>query len=119
KSEGVSVPANPKPGDTWSQTVRIMGTIQVGNQSLNAELQFKTACKPARMETVTVPAGRFDALRVDCTRETRGKASQGGTSQEFPPSTEETKSWLAAGIGLVKSTSPATGEANLLKYGLP
>ncbi len=68
ESTGVTLPANVSPGDTWSQTFTLEGTQTItGDQTVQAEGKVKYELTAAGMESVTVPAGTFEALRVDGT----------------------------------------------------
>lgn len=133
KSEGVTLPANPKPGDTWSQTTRISAGVQAGGQNIGAEVQIKESCRAVRMESVTVPAGKFNALRVDCTEETTTKANTGanvpgvninvpgvnvGSGSVDVSGTSKRTDWYAASVGLVKSKSEDS-EKVLVSYRIP
>lgn len=133
KSEGVTLPATPKPGDAWSQTMRISAGVQAGGQNIGAEVQIKASCRAVRMESVTVPAGKFNALRVDCTEEVTTKANTGanvpgvninvpggnvGTGNANVSVTSARTDWYASGVGLVKSKSE-DGEKVLVSYRIP
>lgn len=117
-SEGVTLPANPKPGDKWSQSARYGGSVQVAGQDIGGETQIKTNCRAVRVESVTVPAGKFNALRVDCTQEIKVKAGVAGVAAAEVPVTIKYSDWYAPGVGLIKTFSEE-GSTVLLSYRLP
>jgi hypothetical protein len=106
-STGVSMPAAIEVGDRWSQSVSIASSE--GAISLVAEFEAVAA------ETVEVPAGRFEALRID-----RHSTIQFSGQQI----TEDASLWYAEDVGMVKTvtTLPAgAGELELvlLSYEIP
>lgn len=118
-NEGVTLPADPKPGNKWSQTMRYGGGVQAGGQNIGGETQIKTDCRAARLETVTVPAGKFNnALRVDCTQEIKVKAGVAGIVSADVPVTVKYSEWYALGVGMVKSVSEGSTTV-LVSYRIP
>ncbi|MCX8024823.1 MAG: hypothetical protein N3A60_06445, partial [Thermanaerothrix sp.] len=73
------------------------------------------------VETVTVPAGTFDALRVTC-EVNHAMSMMGGISMTLE---DRYTQWLARGVGMVKSVGQTDGEGQppytieLLSYRLP
>jgi hypothetical protein len=106
-SVGVSLPSTIEVGDQWTQRVNVVGSE--GSLSVLAEFEAVAA------ESVEVPAGTFQALRVDrhCTIQFSG--------QEIM---EDASLWYAEGVGMVRTltTLPAgAGELDLvlLSYDIP
>jgi len=90
---GISLPARVAPGDTWQQAAGFKAT----SQDFNLNGRFVFDYRAVGFDQVTVPLGTFNALRVDATIriEVSGLHILAGTYT--------TSSWLAVGIGVVKS----------------
>lgn len=121
-NEGVTLPADPQPGQTWTQKVVYSGQQTVGDLTLQSRNVAETSCKAAGVETVSVPAGAFEALRVDC--ETTIQINLTGAPAGLPALTFESAEarWFAPGVGLIKSsgtTSMGATETVLLSYNPP
>jgi hypothetical protein len=86
---GPSIPATMEIGAEWTQTFEMKGP--------GISTRITTVNRVAAREEITVPAGTFDAFRVDYEAET---AVEG----EAPSVTRGTQ-WFAVGIGVVRSTS--------------
>jgi hypothetical protein len=61
KNDGVSLPGDIQQGDDWSQTVGVQ--VSAGNQTM--DFTIDSTFKALGYETVTVPAGTFNALKVE------------------------------------------------------
>jgi hypothetical protein len=110
-ANGYVIPASFAVGQTWSETLgfnttnygtagQVKGTGQSSNQ---------TSCTAGDTESVTVPAGKFEAVKIDCSTNMTTIATINGAAN--PPVTfawNSTK-WYASGVGMVKSTS--TGDS--------
>ncbi len=92
-NEGVSLPSNVVPGDTWQQSSDFNATAE----NVNISGRFVFDYTATGYEQVTVPAGSYNALRVDATIriEVSGFRILAGTYT--------TSTWMVAGIGVVKS----------------
>jgi hypothetical protein len=90
---GLSLPAQVTPGDTWQQTA----DFKASSQDFNLSGRFVFNYSAVGFEQVTVPFGSLNALRVDATIriEVSGLHILAGTYT--------TSTWLAVGIGVVKS----------------
>jgi len=120
-SSGVSLPASIASGDTWSQATTIEGIEHIGDQDVPAKNEFTNNCTAAGVESITVTAGTFDAMRVDCQTTTNITVTVGGnpinTSINFTAT-----SWYAENVGLVKTTTSGSGldsTIELLSYTVP
>jgi hypothetical protein len=110
--EGVTLPNDLKVGDSWSQVTSIMAEGGDGEESLTASII--TNYSVMGMETVTVPAGTFEALKI----EQKGSMVMNG---------QEIKTlgylWYAMGVGNVKTENGmADGErflVQLVSYDIP
>jgi hypothetical protein len=116
KNTGVTLPRSISIGDTWSQTTE----LQMTSDTLNGTGRWIGNLKAVGTEPVTVPAGSFNALRVDETLKSE--------SDPYPSLnlTVEGTSWYAPQVGLVKNaghifgdTADYTYELNLTSYNIP
>lgn len=117
-NSGISFPANPQPGQGWSQNIVYSTTQNLNNLNMEARVTAQIDCQAIGMEKVSTPAGEFDALRVDCS--TRMDVSMSGS----PAITisDNSSAWYAQGIGMVKSSSVSNmgnTEITLLSYNIP
>jgi len=106
---GVSIPADVQPGDSWSSDEEITASGFGVDETFTIHADYHAI----GMETITVPAGTFDALRVDFTMT--------NTSETLPVSIEGT-SWFAAGVGQVKNTGllgDISSDLELTSYSIP
>ena len=98
---GTSLPAKIIPGDTWQQ----VADGQVNSQQLNVNGRFEFDYTAVGYENISVPAGSYNALRVDATIRIEV------TGLHILIGTYTTTTWWAAEVGLVKGegTSHVTG----------
>ena len=94
---GLTLPTDPHAGDTWSQVTE--GVIKGGGLTLTQKTTFSS--RAVGMESVTVPAGTFQALRIDGQSKS-DVTNQDGSKMQFLGTTSV---WVVAGKGLVKSVS--------------
>lgn len=108
-NEGVTLPRNAQPGDTWTETfnVDVIGPDSTSNWTVTYDF------KAIGMEQVTVPAGTFTAIHLT----NRITWVNGG----LPPM--DIDYWFAQGVGLVKSGFTmgelSTGTTDLVSYSIP
>ena len=98
---GTSLPSKINPGDSWQQTADFEAT----SPQLNVNGRFVFEYTAVGIEDVTVSAGNYHALRVDCTIRIEV------TGLHILAGTFTTTTWLAPGIGVIKTegTSHITG----------
>ena len=124
-ASGVTYPVVINPGDTWQYLVEFTGTMEIAGQAGNAEGTAQSDYTAIGVESVTVPAGMFDAMKLEI--ETTINITvifQGLTVPvEF---TGTSTSWIVQGVGWVKteSTGDFSGEAftdtmELQSYSIP
>lgn len=116
---GVTLPSTINAGDAWTQSMTIEGTESINGTQIAAKNQTTNSCTAVGIESVTVTAGTFNAMRVDCS--TTISITVGAS--ETPTSIVTNNSnWYAENVGLVKTT--ATGEnlnstTELVSYTIP
>lgn len=111
-ASGVTYPTEMNPGDTWQYKLEFTGTMDLSGQSGEATGNTQSDFTALGVESVTVPAGTFDAMKVEITT----TLDYTVTFQGIPVPvlfTSTTTSWYAEGVGWVKSVSEANfaGEA--------
>lgn len=119
--EGVTLPAVINPGDTWTQSFTLEGILQIQSNRREARNQIFNTCAAAGMEVVTVPAGSFEAVRVNC-RTTINVFLKIEDKPSQTTLTLDVSNWYAANIGLVKTTTAGEdldGTLELLSYVFP
>lgn len=103
ETTGVTLPAAISPGDTWSQTFTVKGTrSNASDQSADVTGDVEYDSTASQVETVNVPAGDFDALRMDATNSMDLTVQTSGLT--VPLSVSGTLvNWYAPGVGNVRS----------------
>lgn len=106
-SEGVNIPAADRwqAGTTWNSRYEVRGGMS-GAANANLGLQMsgpvEIASRIIGPESVTVPAGTYDAMKVEATITMRLTTNGGGRTAPMPPMTFRTNTWYARGVGIVK-----------------
>jgi hypothetical protein len=118
---GVTLPASINPGDSWSQSLTLEGTQSIGGISNPVKNQTDNACTAVGLETVTVPAGTFEAMRVDCTSTVNITVDFQGSPLDTTFTTTGSN-WYAPGVGVVKivtTGSELDSTVELTSYSIP
>ncbi len=117
-SAGVSFPADPQPGHEWTQNAVYLGQENTSGVVIETRNVMDMACKAIGIEKVSVPAGDFEALHVDCSTKIDIFVS-GSLAFSF---TSTSSTWYAQGVGQVKSSGSSNMGATeivLLSYSIP
>lgn len=118
---GITLPAAINPGDTWSQSATLEGIQTINGTEIPAKNQFTANCTAIGIETITVEAGTFDAIRFDCPITMAITI----TMNDNPIQTDLTfnsTNWHAQDIGLIKTTTSGGGfdsTIELVSYSIP
>lgn len=105
ENTGVTIPANLDVGSTWSQDIKFESSQDVGGIQMDTQNEASTSCTAMGRESVTVPAGTFDALKVECnTKLTIGMNGIPIYTLEGPST-----AWYALGVGMVKNVGSGGG----------
>lgn len=123
---GVSIPKTVAPGMQWEYFLKMAGvTAMPGDANAKSEGTFSMSMREAGSERVTVPAGTFEAIKIEYTNTVKIVAEFQGMQVPFELS-DNGLSWYVPGVGFVKSigNSSAGGEAftftmELLSYTIP
>jgi len=117
---GITFPADPRPGTEWTQTIIYRGQQTIGDTNVESRNVLNMSCKAVGIENVSVPAGDFEALRVDCT--TQLDISISAPLAMNLSTTVTGSAWYAPGVGWVKShdsSEMGVTEVVLLSYTIP
>lgn len=120
--DGVTFKNDASPGDTWTQSMEWVITIE--NSPID-QLMFRTVSNFTYigMETVVVPAGTFQAQRIDMDMEIRlGPLLSGDTFFQIARIPVTASSWHAECVGMVKYLYNAMEEekvTELVEYSYP
>jgi hypothetical protein len=107
---GISIPKNGQAGDTWSSDQQISVTDSTGTRNFGIAMNFQAV----GMESVSVPAGTFNAMRVDFT--------MAWTSDDNINMTYLVTDWFVENVGLVKTSAQAdfgSYSLELTSYSIP
>ncbi len=102
-SSGVTFPIQINPGDQWQQTLDVTGDVVAMNEEAEANGNVQMNFSAAGMESVTVPAGTFDALRVEVNVTLDIEATYSGITLPVTFSGDYTY-WFAPNVGWVKAS---------------
>jgi hypothetical protein len=110
-ADGFNIPAAFVDGSAWSEKVMIDGTVQGSSgKSINSQIISQLDCTAGGADTITVPAGKFDAVKAVCTKKVVVSAVAQGKNVQLGANQEDITYWYAKNVGYVKSV--ATGGSN-------
>lgn len=118
---GVTIPATINAGDTWSQSLTLEGTQTINGVSFPASNQLASDCKAIGIESVTVEAGTFDAMRVECQTTMNISITMGNAPVQSTLNLTGTN-WYVENVGLVKTLTTGMGfdsTTELVSYNIP
>ena len=121
-AEGYNIPADFGSAKSWSEKVTVDGTVTTSTaKSVSTQIVTQLDCNTAGTETVSVPAGTFDAVKVTCNENVSVSALMQGTPMPAgAPVTVNITNWYAKGVGLVQSVrvggNPGTETVVLMHY---
>jgi hypothetical protein len=106
---GVTFPRQINPGDRWQQTMDFTGNVTMMNEEAQATGTAQMNFSAIGNESVTVPAGSFEALKVEVDVTLNIQAAYGGVTLPVAFSGEYAY-WFAPNVGWVRSS----GTGNVL-----
>ena len=122
QADGATVPDQFIPGAIWNEEIYLEGTSLVNGQDVPARDAIKLDCTAGNVESVSVPAGTFQAIRGNCKTDEKLVLNVGGSEQTSEIVTISTM-WYASGVGLIKSQQAVAGQPGttieLLAYKIP
>ncbi|MGZ9234837.1 MAG: TapB family protein [Anaerolineales bacterium] len=108
-ASGVTFPREIHPGDQWQQNLDLAGNVRVATQEGTGTGTAQISFTALGNESVMVPAGTFDALKVEVDTTLALSVTYQGLSLPVTFSGSHTY-WFAENVGWVK----ATGTGNVL-----
>lgn len=122
---GLTLPADVQAGMKWPYSIDLAGTLSQGSLSAQLAGAITTEFQALGREQVTVPAGTFDAMKVQGISTVKVSADYHGLSVPIT-SVVNTTFWFAPGVGLVKSAesgelagAAVSGNTELQSYSIP
>ena len=118
---GITLPGKVKSGDTWSQSLTLEGTQSIAGTELPASNKVTSNCKAIGVESVTVEAGTFDAMRVECQNIMVVTVKLGGTETSNTINLTNV-TWYVENVGMVKNSTTGMGldsTTELVSYSIP
>ena len=101
---GITIPANITPGDQWEYQLELEGDMSLAGTAARAEGTASYAFTALNLESVSVPAGTFEAMKIDSDLIIVLQMTIAGISTPVIFTSTATQ-WLVPGIGWVKVTS--------------
>lgn len=101
--EGISIPAVINPGDTWTQKITIEGVVEAGGLSNSVRNEAVFTCNAIGTETVTVQAGTFETVKLECVTTMNISMLNDGSATPLTSVTMNSTTWYAPKTGWVKS----------------
>jgi len=105
--QGVNLPKTVNAGDQWPYSLDFEGDMQFSGTQAHAQGTATFTFTAIGQESVTVPAGTFDAMKIHAEMVLDMQLSLSGISTPVT-FTSPTDLWFAPGVGWIKATS--TGE---------
>lgn len=109
-NKGISIGADFSAGQSWSQEIQYEGSQDISGTIITSNNTVTINCAVVGEEAVTVPAGTFQTVRVDCTNQFIIKVQ--GNEIVIDGATT---SWFAQGVGMVKSDGAGGGYDALIE----
>ncbi len=101
-ASGVTLPATLNPGDTWTQAVTLEGTENIAGNQVPAKNEFSNPCKVIGTESITVAAGTFNAVHLECNTSMQITVTMNNVPIQTPVNFTAS-SWYAERVGLIKT----------------
>ncbi len=119
-SSGTWLPSaeNLTPGYSWNNDYTTVISVSAGGISLDITTTSSETWTVSGVEMVVVPAGTFDALRIDGTTTT----TISGMMVSTPAFSASQSYWFAEGVGIVRYTTQTEGysdNSELTAYSVP
>ncbi len=103
KSSGVTIPASISTGQSWTYQLDLQGKMNLQNNQVQSQGTANYKLKALGNESVTVPAGTFNAMKVQIEGTFNVQVSVSGINMPIAV-TDNSTAWYAPGVGMVKLT---------------
>jgi hypothetical protein len=104
-AKGVTLPSQLRVGLAWTYSYDLKGSLKSQGEAMTITGKSTTSAKVTALEAVRVPAGTFQAFRVESTTKTEMAMDLGGLRQPMPSQSFAETVWYAEGVGMVKSVA--------------
>ena len=122
---GLSLPASIAPGQTWNYKLTMEGSVATPEGATQSPGTFDLEMQELGSETITVPAGTFNATRIQATFNAQISVDFQGSQVPYMVNGTSIV-WYASGVGYVKSIenidfsgSSFTSTTELQTYSIP
>ncbi|RJP54901.1 MAG: hypothetical protein C4557_02265 [Anaerolineaceae bacterium] len=123
---GISLPREVQPGMQWQYSLAMQGVLAMpGDQQAQSTGTYSVTMQEMGRETITVPAGAFEAVKIQTNYNIQVAAEFQGIQVPITVSGSSIV-WYASGIGYIKSIensdfgdAPYTVTTELLSYSIP
>jgi len=102
--QGITLPVSVSPGDQWPFSMSIKGALNAGAATAQADGDAIFAFHAIGTESISVPAGTFNAMRVDTVLTLDFTATVSGLLVPLKLTLNGT-SWYAPDVGMVKTVT--------------
>ena len=104
ESSGITYPSPMETGASWSQQLSISGDMVIADgMSGTATVDATQSCTAVGEESVTVPAGTFTAMKLNCNTSISTAVDIEGMAIDPMDLSSTSEMWLAKGVGMVKT----------------
>jgi hypothetical protein len=100
---GTTLPSNIQQGKSWMYAFKITGNVLHDNVMMGVNGNIATTFQAVGTETVTVPAGTFNAMKIAASTKMEIHANYSGIDMPIS-SALDGNFWFAPGVGWIKST---------------
>jgi hypothetical protein len=105
ESSGVTYPSPLESGTNWSQSLTISGDMTVAEgMSGVATVNATQNCTAVGEESVTLTAGTFDTMKLNCSTSITVTVDLDGVTMDPMTIDSTSEVWLARGVGMVKTS---------------
>ena len=123
-ADGFLIPAEITVGKTWSEKLSIQttgATTDANPTTVEQKNDTQIDCTGNGKESIQVPAGKFDAIKVTCKYTINTVTSINGETGKPVSVSIDAAIWYAAGVGLVKEVKSGDieGVQELTSYKIP
>jgi len=122
-STGYSIPFSISDGDTWSEDLMINGIYVQGSEKKGTGVsEVTTNCSALGTESVKVPAGTFEAVKITCHSVHVTTVTLKGKTNPPVTTTQDSIQWFVQGVGVVQMANSGDGgdeTIQLTQYSLP
>lgn len=117
--EGLTYPNELVAGTQWDSEMVMKMDMTMEGMVVDSTTTVTSSSTAVAVESVTVPAGTFDAMRINAQTEVAMAMTMMGMSMPLPGMSTTSDTWLAEGIGMVLTVDEDGSRTELLSYSIP